>query len=82
MSIIPENLKGTFNLDWKRMSVPTNNTMYDCIDCLRDNIKHEIIDSNFKLEADYPRYSEENYWVRKCTGCEKIDGPWSHYGDY
>lgn len=81
MSVIPENIKGNFNLDFNRMTIPTNNTMYDCVECKSKNIKHEITDSNFKVEADYPRYSEQNYWVRKCTGCDKIDGPWSLFGD-
>lgn len=81
MSVIKEELRGVFSLNYSRMMIPTNNTMYDCTDCIKKNIQHEIIDSNFKVEADYPRYSEQNYWVRKCTGCNKMDGPWSFFGD-
>lgn len=81
MSVIKKELIGIFSLDYNRMSIPTNNSMYDCSECIKTNIPHEIKDSTLMLEADYPRYSAKNYWVRKCTGCGKMDGPWSHFGD-
>lgn len=82
MSIIKAELIGIFSLNYERMKIPTNNTMYDCSDCIKNKIAHEIKDDTLVIEEDYPRNNRESYWVRKCTGCGKMDGPWSNFGDY
>lgn len=70
--------KGTFFLNHERMEIPTNNTMYDCADCIKNGIEHKIED---KPEPDYMKgpfslsYLDAGT-IRVCSGCGKYDGPW------
>lgn len=85
-----ENNEGIFQLR-ADYTVPTNDSMYECIDCKEVGRPHEIkkgspnrvlsdvYKSDFLGRYNYSRgYSG---WYRICTGCGKHDGPWSHCGD-
>lgn len=63
-------VQGYFKLraNW---TMPTNNTMYDCEHCLKENISHEIKDTTKKGIG----------WIRVCSGCHRYDGPWTFYGE-
>ena len=68
---IPKLLKprnGNFILSSDRQQTPTNNTMYDCEDCLANTISHQIITIWTNTLAGES--------VRACTGCGAQDGPW------
>jgi len=62
--------KANFFLNKDRMSIPTNNTMYDCEACVENGKEHRITDKTTPFG-----------WMRICTGCGVMDGPWSLYGD-
>lgn len=70
--------RGNFVMNSSRYSVPTNDSMYDCVDCLRENIPHQIItvpgpdvehNTQTALRGDATT-------LRQCTGCGAQDGPW------
>lgn len=83
-----KNNVGIFSLR-SDYTVPTNDTMYDCIDCKEINRPHEIknglpskaFSNLYKLDYLDRRKLSTTGWYRICTGCGKHDGPWSNYGD-
>lgn len=73
--------KGTFTLNhdrWRAAGMKsTNNSNYDCEDCLKSGITHEIVDKPGP-PADGNDYCSKGdaTTIRVCTGCGKYDGPW------
>ncbi|MEO5646095.1 MAG: hypothetical protein ABIO57_03455 [Candidatus Paceibacterota bacterium] len=68
---------GFFILNSKRCSVPTNDTMYDCNDCLQNKVEHKIITiPGPPSEGGQTSYRGEATTLRECTGCGAQDGPW------
>lgn len=69
--------KGTFVLNHERSSIPTNISMYDCVECLENGVEHKLIrkpgppapGNEFSMPGDPTT-------IRVCTGCNKYDGPW------
>jgi hypothetical protein len=70
-------MKGNFVLNSLRRKIPTNETMYDCADCLKEGIEHKII-----IKSGPPACGNEVSMkgdattIRVCTGCGREDGPW------
>lgn len=74
---IPERQKGNFVLDWNRSKVPTDDTMYDCDDCKKKGIPHEIKSHYEGVTGQHgPWPPDLPTTVRICTACGKYDGPW------
>lgn len=57
----------------KDYTIPTNTSMYYCRHCQEDSIEHQV--------EDIPAPGVNFGKFRKCTGCQRQDGPWVPYGD-
>jgi hypothetical protein len=70
--------KGEFILNNKRARIPTSESMYDCVDCLKQNIAHQIVRiPGPPAEATTQSAMKgEATTLRECTSCGAQDGPW------
>ncbi len=70
-------MKGTFVLNSDRTIIPTDDTMYDCVDCRSNDIEH-IIETKPGPPAPGNEVSMRGdpTTIRVCSGCGKFDGPW------
>jgi len=69
--------KGNFSLNWKRMKAPTNDTMYDCEDCLKTGRQHKIVrEPGPPAPGNEVSFKGDPTTIRVCTGCDRYDGPW------
>ena len=68
---------GVFVLDYNRASIPTDDTMYDCMDCIDKGITHKI-----ERKPGPPGRGNAvslpgcATTIRVCSGCGRYDGPW------
>ena len=68
--------KGTFVLK-KNYKIPTNVTMYECVECTTRHKDHEIIERpGPPAPGNEVSNKGDATTVRVCTGCGKYDGPW------
>jgi hypothetical protein len=68
--------KGNFTLK-EKWSAPTNETMYECVDCKKIGKPHNIIVKPGPLApGNEVSYKDDPTTIRICTGCGKYDGPW------
>lgn len=64
--------------------LPTNESSYECVFCVDSNTPHRI--ERVGAPAETVRHidvlSRLSATIRRCTGCNRWDGPWSPFGDY
>lgn len=68
--------KGIFTLkpDYK---VPTNTSMYCCVECRDSGKQHEIVEKpGPPARGNEMSMRGDATTIRVCTGCNKYDGPW------
>lgn len=73
MSRIPDCLKGNFQLKVD-YTIPTDTFMYECLECREAVLNKEKENHYIKDVYGLPYYG----WVRICSGCGKMDNPFSH----
>lgn len=75
--------KHPFSLNMARMTIPTNNSMYDCYFCTEQGKAHQIVNDRApeKILQRMSHMDRCYATIRRCTGCGRWDGPWLPYGD-
>lgn len=61
----------------KDYTAPTNSSMYECVDCVKNGVKHKIVEKSGPPACGNEVSSKgDSTTIRVCTGCQKHDGPW------
>lgn len=58
-------------------TAPTNDTMYECVECKEKGIEHQIFRKpGPPAPGNEVSFKGDPTTIRVCSGCGKYDGPW------